>query len=53
MVLTQRLAFNLSQFGWSMFPYHYGSHATGAIAGMTDVSTAVFPYHYGSHATEV
>jgi len=34
-----------------MFPYHYGSYATGK--EKDEVYKAIqFPYHYGSYATE-
>jgi len=33
-----------------VFPYHYGSHATGyKLIGKDPINQ--FPYHYGSHAT--
>jgi len=35
----------------TVFPYHYGSHATGPVSTETLCAGFSFPYHYGSHAT--
>jgi len=37
----------------TLFPYHYGSHATkGKVSRISKVNFK-FPYHYGSHATSI
>ena len=49
MVLTQRLTQNRALIAVSVFPYHYGSHATQYTS--PHLWWPAFPYHYGSHAT--
>jgi len=36
----------------TMFPYHYGSHATVVSGRSVTGKFRRFPYHYGSHATD-
>ena len=49
MVLTQHY-WSMRDRMTSLFPYHYGSHASGC---KFDIPKGLdkFPYHYGSHAT--